>query len=194
MTVVEVSHRERLMLALTAALSEREYHDVTIADIVAHARTSKRTFYEHFASKQDCFIALVRQTNEIRRQAIFDAVDRQALWQVQVLQAIEALFRAIHDEPTAFLHSIRALRSLGEEGHALVQEDMTAFVDVLRSLADTPELRAAGISPPTREAAVVLVGGLRELIALTLEEGRDPAEVISAATGVAISVLGPNVG
>lgn len=192
MTIAEVSHRERLLLALTAALSESEYHDVTIADIVAHARTSKRTFYEHFASKQDCFMSLVRQTNEIRRQAIVAAVDRQAVWQVQVLQAIQALFRAIHDEPATFLHSMRALRSLGEEGHALVQEDMAAFVDVLRSLADSPELRAAGISPPSREAAVVLVGGLRELIALTLEEGRDPADVVEAATAVAINVLGPH--
>lgn len=188
-----VDHRERLLLALTAALSESEYHDVTIADIVAHARTSKRTFYEHFTSKQDCFMALVRHANEMRREAIIAAVDRQALWQVQVLQAIDALFRAIHEEPATFLHSMRALRSLGEEGHALVQEDMAAFVDVLRSLADTPQMRAAGISPPSREAAVVLVGGLRELIALTLEEGRDPTEVISAATGVAISVLGPSV-
>lgn len=191
MTAVEIGHRERLLLGLTAALRDSEYHDVTIADIVAHARTSKRTFYEHFAGKQDCFIALVQETNEVRRQAIVAAVDRRAPWQVQVLQAIRALFRAIHDEPTAFLHSLRALRSLGDEGHALVREDLTAFVDVLRSLADTPELRAAGIEPPSREAAVVLVGGLRELIALTLEEGRDPAEVIEAATSVAISVLGP---
>ena len=73
-----VDHRERLLIAMTAALTEREYHDVTIADIVAHARTSKRTFYEHFASKQECFMELVRETNEIRRQAIVGAVDRTA--------------------------------------------------------------------------------------------------------------------
>lgn len=187
-----VDHRERLLLAMTAALTESEYHDVTIADIVAHARTSKRTFYEHFASKQDCFMELVRMTNEFRRDAIVGAVDRAAPWQVQVWQAIQALFGAVHEEPTAFLHSLRALRSLGEEGHALVREDMSAFVDVLRSLADTPELRAAGITPPSREAAVVLVGGLRELIALTLEEGRDPADLIETATAVAIDVLGPH--
>lgn len=186
-----VDHRERLLLAMTAALTDREYHDVTIADIVAHARTSKRTFYEHFASKQECFMELVRETNEIRRQAIISEVDRGAPWQVQVLQAIRALFGAVHEEPTAFLHSLRALRSLGEEGHALVRSDMAAFVDLLQSLADTPELRAAGITPPSREAAVVLVGGLRELIVLTLEEGRDPAELIEAATTVAIDVLGP---
>lgn len=183
--------RERLLLALTAALTEHEYHEVTIADIVAHARMSKRTFYEHFASKQECFMELVRRTNEIRRAAIVGNVDRRAPWQVQVLQAIRALFGAVHEEPTAFLHSLRALRSLGEEGHALVREDMAAFVEVLHSLADTPELRAAGISPPTREAAIVLVGGLRELIVLALEEGRDPADLIEAATAVAIDVLGP---
>ena len=38
--------------------------DTTVADIVRHARTSKRTFYEQFASKEDCLIELLRRNNE----------------------------------------------------------------------------------------------------------------------------------
>ncbi|WP_460787670.1 TetR/AcrR family transcriptional regulator [Nocardioides maradonensis] len=183
--------RERLLVGLTAALELREYHDVTIADIVGQARTSKRTFYEYFDSKQECFLALVRENNDRRRAEVAEAVDPSADRQVQVRQAIEALFGSVHERPTVFLHSLRALRSLGEEGHELVRQDLAAFVDLLQTLSDTPELRAAGITPPSREASIVLVGGLRELIALSLEEGRDPATMIDAATEVTLAVLEP---
>jgi AcrR family transcriptional regulator len=184
--------RERLLEGLTAALEEHEYHDVTISDIVGAARTSKRTFYEHFDSKLDCFLALVRENNDRRRAEVAQAVDATADRRVQVRQAIEALFASVHDHPTVFLHSIRALRSLGEDGHALVREDLAAFVELLQTLSDTPELRAAGITPPSREASIVLVGGLRELIALSLEEGRDPATMVDDATEVTLAVLDPH--
>jgi AcrR family transcriptional regulator len=191
LTTGATDFRERLLVGLTAALEEQEYHDVTIADIVGKARTSKRTFYEHFPSKLECFLALVRDNNERRRAEIAEAVDTAADWHVQVRQAVDALFGSVHEHPTVFLHSIRALRSLGEDGHALVREDLAAFVTLLQTLSDTPELRAAGITAPTREASIVLVGGLRELIALSLEEGRDPATMVDAATEVTLAVLDP---
>ena len=51
-------HRLRLLEGFAAAVSERGYAATTIAHIVEHARVSKRTFYEHFADKEECFLAL----------------------------------------------------------------------------------------------------------------------------------------
>lgn len=31
-----------------------------VADIVAHARTSRKTFFEHFLSKDECYVELLR--------------------------------------------------------------------------------------------------------------------------------------
>ena len=36
---------------------------MTIADVVRVARVSKRTFYEHFADKEACFLALYAETS-----------------------------------------------------------------------------------------------------------------------------------
>ena len=33
-------------------------------DIVRYARTSKRTFYSQYSSKEDCFIELLRKNND----------------------------------------------------------------------------------------------------------------------------------
>ena len=47
---------ERLLDGLASSISERGYRETTVADIVRHARTSKRTFYEQFAGKEECLV------------------------------------------------------------------------------------------------------------------------------------------
>jgi AcrR family transcriptional regulator len=81
--------RRRLLEGMAAAIRECGFRDATVADVVRHARTSRRTFYEHFGGKQACFIALLREANAAMVRQIAAAVDRRAPWDVQVRQAIE---------------------------------------------------------------------------------------------------------
>src|ERR1043165_4391901 len=54
---VSASQRERLLRSVIAAVSEHGYQAVTVADIVRRARVSKKAFYDHFANKEECFLA-----------------------------------------------------------------------------------------------------------------------------------------
>ncbi|MFY9488608.1 MAG: helix-turn-helix domain-containing protein [Solirubrobacterales bacterium] len=54
--VVLASQRGRLLAAFVEEAAEKGYYAVTIADIVRRAGTAKRTFYEHFADKEECFV------------------------------------------------------------------------------------------------------------------------------------------
>src|SRR5262249_49664221 len=56
--------RLRLFDGLASSIGERGYRATTVADIVRHARTSKRTFYDQFASKEECFLELLRADTE----------------------------------------------------------------------------------------------------------------------------------
>src|SRR6476646_1111389 len=87
---VDDAFRDRLLDGLAASIGERGYRDTTVADIVRHARTSKRTFYEQFASKEECLIELLRRNNENLIANIRNAVDPEADWQHQIRQAAEA--------------------------------------------------------------------------------------------------------
>lgn len=49
--------RERLIAGLAAAVSERGYAATTIGQIAAAAHVSRRVFYEHFETKEDCYLA-----------------------------------------------------------------------------------------------------------------------------------------
>jgi AcrR family transcriptional regulator len=48
---------ERLIEAMVKLSAHGGYHDVTITDLCSHANVSAPTFYEHFASKEACFLA-----------------------------------------------------------------------------------------------------------------------------------------
>lgn len=185
------THRERLLDGLAQALREQEYAAITVASIVQRARTSKRTFYEHFSSKDECLVELLRQSGTHMVARIEESVDPDAEWPTQARQAIEAMVASVAEEPAVHLTWLRAAPTLGAEGRALSREVMSAFVALIESLADTPTLREAGVPPPDPTVAMVLVGGLRELIDIALEEGRDLHELVDAATEATVRLLGP---
>jgi hypothetical protein len=56
-------------------------------------------------------------------------------------------------------------------------------------LCDTEPMRAAGIGPVPRELAVMLLGGLRELAATTVEEGGRIGDVSETAVRASIALL-----
>lgn len=182
--------RQRLLDGMAATIRERGFHDSTVADIVRHARTSRRTFYEHFAGKQDCFIALLREVNATLRRQIAAAVDPRAPWDIQVRQAIEAWIAESQRDLPLTLSWIRELPSLGEGGRQLQREWIDAFIVLIQDLASTPELEAVGIAPPSRQVAVMLIGGLRELIATTVEDGGDIADITEVAVDATRALLG----
>ena len=83
-----VSYRERLIAGLAVSIKEQGFRDTKIADIVRHARTSRRTFYAEFASREECNIALLDMMNEALGAQIAAAVDPAAPWEAQVRQAV----------------------------------------------------------------------------------------------------------
>jgi AcrR family transcriptional regulator len=187
-------HRERLLAGLAAALREGSYWEITVADVVHHARTSRRTFYEHFAGKQDCLIALLEEETDQTVARISAAVNPRSPWQAQVRQAIEAWIAGVQDDPGVRLCWIRVVPALGAAARPLLRRTMTAFADLIRTLAASPELASAGVTPPAPQETVMLLGGLKELIATTVEDGDELSAIIDVATDVAIRILAPHAG
>ena len=55
------SQRERLFGAMVAVSSERGYAATTVADLIALSGVSRSAFYEHFANKDECFVATLER-------------------------------------------------------------------------------------------------------------------------------------
>src|SRR5258707_7190070 len=172
---------DRLLDGLAASIGERGYRDSTVADIVRHARTSKRTFYEQFASKEECLIELLRRNNENLIASIQAAVDPEADWRRQISQAAEAYVAHIGSRPAITLSWIREAPALGAVARPLNRLAMEALTDMLVGLTDSPGFRRAQLPPISRPLALIVLGGLRELTALFVEDGREVRGIVEPA-------------
>ena len=188
---VDDAFRNRLLDGLAASIGERGYRDTTVADVVRHARTSKRTFYEQFASKEECLIELLRRNNEDLIAGIQARVDPEADWQEQIHQAAVAYVDHIEARPAITLSWIREAPALGAAAQPLHRLAMEHLTDMLVDLTDSPGFRRADLSPISRPLALILLGGLRELTALFVEDGRDVRGIIESAVTAASAILGP---
>jgi len=102
---VRASQRQRLLRSAIAVVSESGYQQVTVADIVRRAKVSRGAFYEHFANKEECFLAatgegrellLARAVSEARAasEAIAGAAEEDLL-----RAAIRGFLAFLRDEP-----------------------------------------------------------------------------------------------
>jgi AcrR family transcriptional regulator len=186
----QASFRERLLLGLAASIAERSFAATTIADIVREAQTSRRTFYAEFATREDCYVQLLRLTNETLAQRIADGVDPDATWETQVRQAVDAYVDTASTERHLTLSWIRELPALGSLGHDVQKAATDTMVDLVVVLTRGEKFAAEGISPLTIPQARLLIGGIRELTARTLEDGEDLVTLRATIGQAAIALLG----
>lgn len=183
--------RRRLLDGLAESIVAIGYRNTTVADIVRRARTSRRTFYEHFTGKEECFVALLTDANTEMIEHITAAVDPSAPWTTQVRQAVEAWIGCVESTPGIVVSWIRDVPALGPAGRDLQRTLMAAFADMVEALSNTDEWRALRPNGVSRQLTVILLGGLRELIATTVEEGGRASDIIEVSVQAAIALLAP---
>ncbi|MBV9452291.1 MAG: TetR/AcrR family transcriptional regulator [Streptosporangiaceae bacterium] len=186
-----ITYRQRLLDGMAASIDANGYRNTTVADIVRRAHTSRRTFYEHFADKEACFVALLTAANaEVIRQ-ISAAVDALAPRETQIKQAVETWIECAESAPAITLSWIRDVPALGAAARGLQREVMEAFVVMIQTLCDTEEWRAGGTAPVSRQLAILLLGGLRELFATSVEDGGRVSDITEVAVQASIALLAP---
>ena len=180
----------RLLDGLATSITERGYRETTVADIVRHARTSKRTFYDHFPSKEECFVELLSTNNEVLVEALRVAIDPEASWREQVRCAVSAYVHFIEANPAITLSWIRELPALGEGARPMLRRSFSRLASTLVELSANPGFQRDGVQPMAAATAVILLGGLRELTAQTVEDGEPVAGIIEPAVAAATALVG----
>ncbi len=192
MTETPVLTLDRLLDGLTASIVERGYRDTTVADIVRHARTSKRTFYEQFAGKEQCLIELLRRNNSDLIVGIQASVDPDDDWRDQIRSAVDAYVAHIRARPAITLCWIREAPALGVVARPLNRQVMGDLTDLLVAVTQNPGFQRAGLTPVAPPLALILLGGLRELTAFVVEEGHDVAGITEPAVAAATALVTPD--
>lgn len=168
----KVSHPERyrrqrrdLLRAAVRLAGTKGYEGTRIADIVAEAGLSKSTFYEHFASKEDCFVELYRRTSaQMLESAVHTA---EAAMELGPRRCLYQVVRAFVGYPQRNPRLAEVLRAELAVSHPAVRrqraENVRGVIDFFTTLArrlDTP-LEGADLEL----TATVLVLGVTDVLA-----------------------------
>jgi AcrR family transcriptional regulator len=172
-------HRQRLIAAMATSIEAKGYRDTTVADVVRIARTSRRNFYEHFADRDACFLALFDATNEEMMEQIAAAVHPDRPLDQQVDGAVDAYIENVAGQPALYRSFVRELPGLGQAGADRGLATLERFAGMLVGFVASgrqaqPDLQ---LRPLTMDTAIIIVGGLRELLVIALQRGRDMHEL-----------------
>lgn len=183
-------HRERLIAAMAVSIADQGYRDTTVADVVRLARTSRRNFYEHFVDRDACFLALFDATNESLMREIADVVDPSLSLDEQVDVAVDTYIANVIARPSLYHSFVRELPGLGEAGAERAQAALEGFAQLLIGLVDSGRREQPGLTQRglDMDTAIIIVGGLRELLVIALQTGRDMRELRTSA-GQTIKVI-----
>lgn len=97
-------------------VADKGYTALTIADLAAGAKVSKRSFYEQFRDKAECFIALYEQASRQSLQPAQEALAESQRSHEQVERVIGAYLDALARQPTLLSTLFIDIMSLGDQG------------------------------------------------------------------------------
>jgi AcrR family transcriptional regulator len=188
---VSRNQRERLIAGLAEAVAENGYAGTTIAHITRHAAVSRRTFYEHFNSKDECFVAAYDTVMTELNRRVGEAFEQEKEWPQGVRAGIAAMLEFLTEEPhLARLSMVEALVA----GPVVIERYDDAIQGLLPYFAAGREGRSTevleGLSPTTEEA---LVGGIVSLISRRIFADRT-AELRSLLPDLVEFALTPYLG
>lgn len=178
---------------MAQAVASRGLANTTVADIVTLARVSRRTFYEHFASREDCFLALYEAISAQALRVLSAAIEPGRDWRPQIGEALQRYLGLLASQPMLLRAMFVAVFELGDAGLAArrrVHESLAHYIEsVYRASAGPQDV------PLQRELVTGLVGGIHELVLQALEDGQAgqlPA-LVPGVTRLITQVLGKPV-
>lgn len=171
--LVRAVQRERLIVAMLRAASELGYRGANVQDVIERAGVSRPTFYEHFANKEDCFLAAF----DTSAQRLCDKVETAARkgggsWRDQVRFGLEAVVAFICAEPDT-------ARTLIVEARAASADAVMRRVELLDHFSACLDAQARRLLPDTARYSEVtasgVVGGVEALLYSRLCKGESDA-------------------
>lgn len=151
----------RLIAGMAKVLEQRALSELYADDVVKEAGVSKRTFYQHFANKEDCFLALYRENSARVLGVLKEASGAMGLSALERIQLGAKAYLAFMQGQSALMKRLYIdILYLGTEGMKAKREVLQQFADVLLAAYDAE--RALLPSLPTLDPECAWRSGERQ--------------------------------
>jgi AcrR family transcriptional regulator len=158
-----------MLAAMAAAVAEKGYARVAVADVIERARVSRKTFYEQFPNKEACFLAAYDTGVDLLLAAIEEATEA----------AGEDLLARARAGTAVYLEMLAAngdfARTFLVEVHAAGPQALARRSAVHRRFAGAMRGGWVGSEPPPDYVFRACVGAIHELVTDTLLADGAPA-------------------
>ena len=143
--------RGRMLAAAVEAVDEVGYAGMTVAQVISRARVSRKTFYDVFTDREDCFLAAFDQAVEQGRALLVEEHAAQESWSEGVRDALARLLAQMDDEPA--LTRLVVVEALAA-GDRVLERRAEAFAELAAAIdrgrdepdaGDPPEVTAEGV-------------------------------------------------
>jgi AcrR family transcriptional regulator len=163
-TQIAVEPRSRMVDAMLACIGEQGYGATVVADVIAKAVASRKTFYEHFEDKHACFLAM---SDEVTRGWVtrVKSATEGTHGRIETVDAlVSELFELARESPPA-------LRVLAVELTAAGPAGMTLRESALREIAEPLKGALSEESPDRALQARAIVGAIVRLLYVRARRG-----------------------
>jgi AcrR family transcriptional regulator len=188
----EVAHsqRERALKAMVEAVADRGYAETRVVDVIERAGLSRKTFYELFGDKEDCFLAAYDEVSARLYSVCEEAFENAAgqPWPKRIRAGVTALVGELAADQAAARFAVIEVLAAGPK--ALARRDaairqFTGFIDAGRSESS---LELPGLT------STAIVGGIYELLYTEILHGATsqlPARIPEIVYWITQPFLGP---
>jgi AcrR family transcriptional regulator len=164
--------RARILAAMFDVATELGAANVSVAHVVERSGVSRRTFYEVFSDREDCFLAAFEDALAFASQRVLSAYGAEGRWSERVRAGLVALLSFLDEEPV--IGRLLIVESLSGGAKTIARREevlaqLAAAVDEGRTPKGILKGRTAGAgSASIRDLPVLtaegLVGGALSII------------------------------
>ena len=173
------AQRERLFAAAANVFTRVGYADATAEAISREAGMSKATFYEHFANKEECILALFdAAAQEVFRATALTvgAADAEASYEDHLRRRLRAFLETLARYPEQAQTVLVVIIGAGPRAAERRDAILDAFADWIHhdNATYAPSFGAPAFA--SRDDAFTVIGGIVEVVTRQLRTGQ-PADI-----------------
>ncbi|HXB65729.1 MAG TPA: TetR/AcrR family transcriptional regulator [Solirubrobacteraceae bacterium] len=164
---VATNQRRRLLEGMIDAIGDKGYAATTVSDVIRRAGVSRKAFYEHFANKEECFLATYDSIAAAGRRGVSTAFRRAEGVPDGIQAVLGETFELAIARPEALRVLMVEIGAAGPAGIARRERLVVGFEDFMRQNLGLPP----GPGPIPNPILRGVVGGILHVVHGHLRRG-----------------------
>ncbi len=161
-----------MLSAAVEVVEEVGYSRMTVTQVIGRAGVSRKTFYDVFADREDCFLAVLEEALSGTRLRAREAYEGEPGWRDGIRSGLATLLSFMDEEPA--LARLCIIETLGA-GERVLKRRSQLLAEVA-DIVDRGRLAASATRNPPEITAEAVVGAIFTVLHTHVLEGRrEPA-------------------